>query len=129
MAECSGLPQAAAGSTDEARRKRGGLARSLVNLAQGRWRKVRNTIGLMMRATTLVARDRQEFEADNSRALAEAQAGMSDVRLHVEDTRELRDINYIKQGNDAFYSEDMLKCRHGLRTNQAVAESVQTWWR
>ena len=49
------------------------------------------------RAMLLAKQDAADFEEESKQALHEALVGVSEVKLHVEDARDLQGINYIKQ--------------------------------
>ena len=49
------------------------------------------------RAIQLAKQDKEDFNAESSNALHDALSGVSEVKLLVEDERDLQSINYMKQ--------------------------------
>ena len=45
----------------------------------------------------LAKQDQDVFREESNKAMHEALAGVTEVKLHVEDARDLQSINYIKQ--------------------------------
>ncbi|GAX74551.1 hypothetical protein CEUSTIGMA_g2001.t1 [Chlamydomonas eustigma] len=111
------------------RQNKRGLAHSLVNLAQARWAKLSRAVKGIARAMFLAKEDKEAFKAESEQALSAALAGVSEVKLHVEDVRDLQKINYLHQGNAGLYTEEAVKQRHDLRTDGGLMEAVRTWWR
>lgn len=81
----------------------------------------------MCRAKGLVAKDRAEFFAAARAALNNAST--SGISLEVTDEGRLAEVQYTAQGNADFYTEDMVKLRHAVRSDPAFVAAMREWWR
>ena len=68
-------------------------------LGNGRWATSISQPNLKfhLRAMLLARQDQEDFKAESQHALHDALEGVTEVKLHVEDARELQSINYMKQ--------------------------------
>ena len=62
-------------------------------------------------AGQLAKEDSEDFFKEKNKEVDDAISGESGVQLMVEDKRELKDINWQKQGNAEFYSDAAIKVR------------------
>ncbi|GAX76045.1 hypothetical protein CEUSTIGMA_g3488.t1 [Chlamydomonas eustigma] len=106
-----------------------GLARSLAKIAQARWAKLRLAVKGIQRALMLAQEDKDAFASETGQAINAAKSGTSGVKLVVEDERDLKNTNYMKQGDADLYTDEAIQNRHKIRVDPRVIDVIRDWWK
>lgn len=107
---------------------RRGLAAALLNVARGRWKRVKDLVSATKRAARLALLDKQDFQRENEQALGQAARGQLDVALVVGRQQDLTAINYARQGDASMYTSDVMAARHHNRTDGRVRRGKIDVW-
>ncbi|GAX74740.1 hypothetical protein CEUSTIGMA_g2187.t1 [Chlamydomonas eustigma] len=106
-----------------------GLARSLAKLAQARWAKLRLAVKGIRRALMLAQEDKAAFASETGQAINEAKSGSNGVKLVVDNAQDLKNINYMKQGDADLYTQEAIQSRHKIRVDSRVIDVIRDWWK
>ena len=116
-----------------AQRTKKGFAHSLARRPSDAWGKMKHSvmskIKLSMKLKTLVKEDMDDFASESSAAIDAVKNGQSNVTLEAKSTHELKNINYLQQGDAEYYTEEVIKMRHSLRGDHRVVEQIVKFWR
>eukprot|EP00798_Chlamydomonas_sp_ICE-L_P018473 gene18473-24965_t len=106
-----------------------GMAASLKNLAKKRWNKIKVAAAGVSRALAMAKMGGKIFQNNTKTALQAAVTGASGVQLNVENSTELRKIDYLHQGDATLYTDSNVEARHNIRKDVDFINSVRAWWR